>query len=679
MKALKILLLIGLLPIHLFAENIDTAAVKVSFETAKLHLENMLSGKEKLSYEEAIFQIENAWWGGKLDYSSFKKSLDYQEGNIRGIVRSQTNNARMNSQRDLLTTADQKREMYVKALSNYAIYRYMTKLSIIERSGGLTYHNPFAYSTSDPLGTIDWTNTHVTHLINKGSGNCFALASFFRIFAERLNSDAQLCTAPGHIYIRHADDKGAKFNVELASRSFPGTGTIETITYTPTEATKNGIALRELNIRQSVALCLVYLAKGYEYKLGINDDDFILSCAEAALRCDGYNLNAMLLKAEVLEKRLLKQGTDLATLQRQQKFTEYQDWINKIFQLGYREMPFEMKNLLIKGWAKDTLIQLASEDHTPSRLKHPTLRDTRYAGLSWGLFDEEIRTKRLERYSNTVFDTKEKKIVAFLKDDILYNQYNFDPVAFAWNVDPLAHKFPSMSPYSAMGNNPIRNIDPDGRAFVVADRAQRTTVLGYLQEQVGAGIFSFNRRGNLTVDRRAYNAARENMSENQRAMADGMIQLVNSDRIVEARIYDNQNINFVRNPTVTERTTTYDPDLGRNVTTTNSRPMYSGQGVMIPNLGQEAITVFIQGDDRAFILFDQNAANTGTFNAEGGGQTNPCASCIFMHEALDHGLDYINTGDVVEPNGATPQDNVQNHNRALENVGSPTRTGTDHR
>lgn len=31
-----------------------------------------------------------------------------------------------------------------------------------------------------------------------------------------------------------------------------------------------------------------------------------------------------------------------------------------------------------------------------------------------------------------------------------------------WNVDPLSYKFPSESPYCAMENNPVYNIDPDG-------------------------------------------------------------------------------------------------------------------------------------------------------------------------------------------------------------------------
>ena len=36
------------------------------------------------------------------------------------------------------------------------------------------------------------------------------------------------------------------------------------------------------------------------------------------------------------------------------------------------------------------------------------------------------------------------------------------------SVDPLAHKYPSLSPYAFVGNNPVMLIDPDGRKVVYA-------------------------------------------------------------------------------------------------------------------------------------------------------------------------------------------------------------------
>lgn len=248
------------------------------------------------------------------------------------------------------------------------------------------------------------------------------------------------------------------------------------------------------------------------------------------------------------------------------------------------------------------------------------------------------------------------------------------------SIDPKAKEYPGLSPYNFVANNPLYYIDPDGRKLVVADKAQQAIVLGYLRDQFGSDVYKFNKSGELRLDQKAFNSAKGTFSAEQLNMSTGLTQVVTSNRIIEAQLYADQNINFSRNPLVPVQTTSYDPDLKRNVTTTEYQPMYAGgKGIVIPVLGQEAITMDIPGDDRAFVLMDYNASSTGTFKAEGGGNTNPCASCIFMHEVLDHGLDYINTGTTTEPAGSTKKANVANQNNALKNKGSAVRTGEDHK
>jgi hypothetical protein len=441
------------------------ATPKAYYNSAKAEIQEMLDGTTPASYERAIFLIENAWNNNSLNYKQFEATLDFQTAVITEIAVSAIDSNKMNPNRDLLESAQQKKHLYIQAISNYAIYAYMTKPSIIKGHKGAMVHIPFKYSTSDPMGTTDWKNTQVTHLMENGQGNCFAFASLYKIFADRFESGARLCTAPGHIYIRHADDKGIQYNVETANRSFPGTGTLVTLTYTTDEAAKNNISLRELDTRQSLALCLVYLAKGYENRWSEGNETFVLECADLALKYDSLNLNARLLKAEVLEKRLMAKNMTIEQLRTNADFRSYESLVIQTFDLGYREMPFKMKNILIQGWTKDSTIELTGIDHTPTKFKLGEEKERR-ASLSWGFFDEAIGTKSIERYGNTAFDSKKRRIIGFLRPDQLYNNYTFDPVVFAFSIDPMAHKYSHASPYNFVENNPIRRVDADGREWV---------------------------------------------------------------------------------------------------------------------------------------------------------------------------------------------------------------------
>lgn len=472
MKLKFITLLAILLHINaaaIFAGNDTIAASKAHYRTAMKELDNMLSGSAPLSYERAVYLIENAYNDNRIDPAIFTSVLDYHTGIIREIAVSNTAKPKeIKSESfwdDLRKYRNEENGYATKAKMNWAIFSFMTDTALHLKRDNINYiihKEPLKYSKQDPLGTIDWANTQVTHLIEHGNGNCFALAALFKIYSERLQSDADICTAPGHIFITHRDDKGTYYNVELSNGTFPGIGTLETLTYTTDEAVKKGIAMRQLNLKQSVALCLVYLAKGYEYKFKTKGDEFALECAELALKYDTLNLNAMLLKAEVLETKIINQNKPVAELQADKTFIAYESLIRKMYQSGYREMPLEMKNILIKGWTRDTTV-IATKLHTPKTFNHLGVSYNRYASLSWGLFDEDIENKPLERYSRTIYDTRENRITKFAKEEVLYNDYNFDPVVFAWNVDPMAHKLPGWSPYAFCVDNPIVYFDPDGQ------------------------------------------------------------------------------------------------------------------------------------------------------------------------------------------------------------------------
>ena len=434
------------------------------FIQAKAEIEAMLNGKQPLDYERAVFITENPYYDNQITYQDFQEVLNENQFYIGRLIKQVNQTSKPNPKKNFLVSADSAKTNCDRLVANYSIFKYITDTIIFKVDSFLLIHYPYTYSHKDPLATDNWENSQVLHLLSSQdrSGNCNALTSIFKIYSLRLNSYANLCTTQGHIFLSHADENGIYYNVELASKAFPGTGSIETLTHTTDEAARNGIAMRELNLKQSVGLCLINLAKGYQYKMNIKADNFMLQCAELALKHDSLNLNAMLLKAEVLEEMVLSKHKPFEQIKTTKDFSVYQNYIKKLYNLGYREMPADMKNILIAGIAKDTNYKALLVDHTYYPHAHIDKNYKRSASLSNGLFEEVDIFKPQEKYFRTVFDTKKKKIIAFTQNDTLYNKYDFDPVVFALSVDPKFRKGPDFSPYAAFGNNPLLYIDDKG-------------------------------------------------------------------------------------------------------------------------------------------------------------------------------------------------------------------------
>ena len=81
-----------------------------------------------------------------------------------------------------------------------------------------------------------------------------------------------------------------------------------------------------------------------------------------------------------------------------------------------------------------------------------------------------------------------------------YGARYYDPNISVWlSVDPLAHKYPSLSSYAFVANNPIIFVDPDGKRIVFAKNSSVSFRLKVSFALTMGWLFSSNARRNINT------------------------------------------------------------------------------------------------------------------------------------------------------------------------------------
>ena len=238
-----------------------------------------------------------------------------------------------------------------KILKNFAVFKLMTDTNqyyIDNTSYVIT--NPYTYDFDDFWGERDWTKMFVLKLISTNKGNCHSLPFLYKILCEELGTEAYLAMAPNHIYIKQYSNAIGWYNTELTSGQFPIDAWIMASGYIHLSAIQNGVYMDTLSTKQSLAVCLTDLAKGYERKFP-GELDFIVRCVDMALKHYPMYTNALILQAETLKKKFENSMADAGAKYPSQMFKkpeekELFDKMEKsyfhIHQIGYRMMPKEM-------------------------------------------------------------------------------------------------------------------------------------------------------------------------------------------------------------------------------------------------------------------------------------------------------------------------------------------------
>jgi RHS repeat-associated protein len=261
-----------------------------------------------------------------------------------------------------------------------------------------------------------------------------------------------------------------------------------------------------------------------------------------------------------------------------------------------------------------------------------------------------------------------------------FGDFGYDPrIIRRWRPDPVDQI--GISNYAAFGNNPIFFIDIDGRKFKAHTEQDRSKVLGYITDQLGDNHgFSFKKNGELTYSKSALNKASKNFNLEQSDMAYKLTIIIqNKDKVIEFVSTENNHTivvpamipGYVRNS---------DGSLAKN---NNGIPIRKGwteslyeMELNTTNTGGALFWAVGKTDDDytnqgySYIFINSEAASNFT-TGNSMGVTIPSESSAFMHETLDHGLDFIENGNIDRSEGADVE-NVRYHNDALKNKGSET-------
>lgn len=299
-------------------------------------LKKMLEDKQSLSFKKAVFITENAYFEDKLDYTKFCNYIS----SLSTIAKKWTIYNKLKDYKFIDST---------NTALNAAIFYTLTD-TVFDKNK-LIVNTPYRYDFNDCFAKENWTNMFVTKLMLTHKGNCHSLPFLYKIVAEELNVKVWLSYTPNHIYLRNRCKKTGWYNTEMTNAMFPTEAWVMTSGYVSVNSIVSGIYMDTLGLKQSVAVCVNDLAKGYQRKFKNADLQFVLNCCELGLNYYPNFAELLLLKAETLknvyENDISKYGlnapqSELHSEKIKQTLNEMEQTYALLAKLDYRELPEQM-------------------------------------------------------------------------------------------------------------------------------------------------------------------------------------------------------------------------------------------------------------------------------------------------------------------------------------------------
>ncbi|MCL1938189.1 MAG: hypothetical protein FWF52_07325 [Candidatus Azobacteroides sp.] len=119
--------------------------------------------------------------------------------------------------------------------------------------------------------------------------------------------------------------------------------------------------------------------------------------------------------------------------------------------------------------------------------------------LSKGRYKETFINENVMQIGTVLIDTRTEKVVKFLEEDTTEVSYKADDTSRFMTIDPVAEKYPELSPYVYCRNNPMRFVNPTGM-IVETDELSQNNIKNTLTDQE-AKYVRFNNNGVLDAKR----------------------------------------------------------------------------------------------------------------------------------------------------------------------------------
>ncbi len=308
------------------------------YDDSLSQLHCMLKDSCKLSFKKAVMMVENAYLYGAMDTVAFNDDIRMLSNLAHTLVKNKT------------LRYNEKDSIKVKKYA--ALFSVLNDTIPVILPGGEKYdYIPYSYDFEDIWGIKSWKNMFVSKLLETGKGNCHSLPYLYKILAEELETEAYLALAPNHVYIKHKNVRDGWYNTELTSGIFPLDAWLMASGYIHLDAISNKLYMEALSDKQSIALCVIDLAEGYNRAFPANDGRFVLKACKVALQYYPHYINGRILLAEtkkkIFEKKVENEFGEFTKEVYKNEllkamFLEIQDEYAAIHHSGYRRMPEKM-------------------------------------------------------------------------------------------------------------------------------------------------------------------------------------------------------------------------------------------------------------------------------------------------------------------------------------------------